>query len=105
MGFFFRRSGRKSTMPEGLDRLDGKLITYAVRREPEGEVVIGKDGRICAATQRLELRFSDNTVPFACPVDSVQFGELMSKNGVLITGDDEVTGKRVSVVAYYKYYR
>lgn len=102
MGWFSRK---KNAVPEGLNRLDGKLITYAVRREPDGEVVIGKDGRICAATEMLELRFSDSSVPFACPVSTMQFGELMSRNGVLITGDDQITGRRVSVVAYYKYYR
>ena len=58
-----------------------------------------------AATELLELRFVDGTVPFVCPVETIQCGELMSRNGVLITGDDQVTGKRVSVVAYYKYYR
>ena len=103
MNWFFRK--KKEAPPEGLERLDGKLITYAVRREPDGEVVIGKDGRICAATEIVELRFSDGSVPFACPVSTMQFGELMSHNGVLITGDDTVTGNRVSVVAYYKYYR
>lgn len=102
MGWPFHK---KPTIPEGLERLDGKLITYAVRRDPDGEIVIGKDGRICAATERLELRFSDGSVPFACPAITAQCGELMSRNGVLITGDDEVTGKRISVVAYYKYYR
>ena len=85
--------------------IDGKLITYAVRRDPNGEVVIGKDGRICAATDTLELRFPDGSIPFACPVSTVEFGELMSHNGVIITGDDTVTNSRVSVVAYYKYYR
>ena len=102
MGWLFRK---KAAVPKGLDQLDGKLITYAVRREPEGEIVIGKDGRICAATEQLELRFSDGSVPFACAASTLQWGELMSRNGVLITGDDTVTGHRVSVVAYYKYYR
>lgn len=102
MGLFSRK---KNIPPAGLDRLDGKLITYAVRRDSDGEIVIGKDGRICAATERLELRFSDGSVPFACPIATMQFGELMSHNGVIITGNDETTGNRVSVVAYYKYYR
>ena len=88
-----------------MSHVDGKHISYAVRRDPEGEVVIGKDGHIMAATELLELRFVDGTVPFVCPVETIQCGELMSRNGVLITGDDQVTGKRVSVVAYYKYYR
>ncbi len=102
MRWFFRK---RSAVPDGLERLDGKLISYAVRRDPEGEVVIGKDGRICAATEKLELRFLNGTVPFACPISTMQFGDLMSHNGVIITGDDEVTGTRISVVAYYKYYR
>ena len=102
MGLFTRK---KKQSPIGLDRIDGKMISYAVRRDPDGEVVIGKDGRICAATEQLELRFTDGSVPFCCAASSVEFGTLMSNNGVLITGDDTVTGRRVTVVAYYKYYR
>lgn len=103
MGWFTRRERDKR--PAGLDKLDGKLVAYAVRREPNGEVVIGKNGRICAATEILELRFDDGSVPFACPVETLEFGELLSKNGVLLTGDDTVTGRRLTAVAYYSYYR
>ena len=102
MGLFSRK---KKTTPQGLDRIDGKIISYAVRRDPEGETVIGKDGRICAATDQVELRFSDGSIPFCCPAETMEFGTLMSNNGVLITGNDAVTGRRVSVVAYYKYHR
>ncbi|MBQ9964981.1 MAG: hypothetical protein IJP14_07680 [Clostridia bacterium] len=103
MAWLFGR--KKDKIPPASSKLDGKLITYAVRREATGELVIGKDGRICAATEQLELRFSDGSVPFACPISTMEYGELMSHNGVLITGDDTVTGNRVTVVAYYKYYR
>lgn len=102
MGWLF---GKKKSTPPDCEKFDGKLITYAVRRDPEGEIVIGKDGRICSATDLVELRFSDGSVPFACPAETAQFGELMSNNGVIITGDDQITGTRVSVVAYYRYYR
>ena len=104
MGLFKRRE-REPKRPAGLDKLDGRLVSYAVRREPTGEVVIGKNGRICAATDQLELRFQDGNVPFSCPVSTLEFGELLSKNGVLLTGDDTVTGRRVTAVAYYLYYR
>lgn len=103
MGLFRRRP--RDGRPAGLDKLDGHLVAYAVRREPTGEVVIGKNGRICAATEVLELRFEDGSVPFACPVDTLEFGELLSKNGVLLTGDDTVSGKRCTTVAYYSYHR
>ncbi len=103
MGWFLRRENNKR--PSALDKLDGKLVAYAVRREPTGEVVIGKKGRICAITEQVELRFEDGSVPFACPADTVECGELLSKNGVLLTGDDLVTGKRTTVVAYYSYHR
>ncbi len=99
------RKQAKDKQPTAAAALDGRLITYAVRREETGEIVIGKDGRICAATEELELRFSNGSIPFACPLSTMEYGELMSHNGVLITGDDAVTGKRVTVVAYYKYYR
>ena len=103
MAFWNRRN--QTRRPAGLDRLDGKQIAYAVRREPTGERVIGKSGRLCAATETLELRFDDGSIPFSCPVDTLEHGELLSRNGVLLTGDDTVTGQRVTVVAYYLYYR
>lgn len=103
MGLFRRRP--RDGRPAILDKLDGHLVAYAVRREPTGEVVIGKNGRICAATDVLELRFEDGSVPFACPVATLECGELLSKNGVLLTGDDSVTGKRCTAVAYYSYHR
>ena len=65
----------------------------------------GLRGQLYAATEVLELRFNDGSVPFACPVETLEFGELLSKNGVLLTGDDTVTGRRLTAVAYYSYYR
>lgn len=103
MGLFRRRE--REHLPVGLQKLDGKLVAYAVRRETSGEVVIGKRGRICAATAQVELRFEDGSVPFSCPAATLEWGELLSKNGVLLTGDDSVTGRRVTAVAYYSYYR
>lgn len=101
MAWLFKRREQ----PSPFAALDGKLITYAVRRETNSEVVIGKDGRICVDSEQLELRFQNGTVPFSCPLSSLEYGDLMSRNGVLITGEDTVTGKRATVVAYYKYYR
>ena len=101
MAWLFKRREQ----PSPFVALDGKLITYAVRREANGEVVIGKNGRICVDNEQLELRFQNGTVPFACPLSTMEYGDLMSKNGVLITGEDTVTQNRVTVVAYYKYYR
>ena len=101
MAWFFKRREQ----PSPFAALDGKLITYAVRREANGEIVIGKDGLICVDYERLELRFQNGTVPFECPLSSLEYGDLMSRNGVMITGDDTVTEKRCTVVAYYKYYR
>ncbi len=96
---------KRREQPPPFTALDGKLITYAVRREPTGEIVIGKDGRICVDEQNLELRFQNGSIPFSCAVCSVEYGDLMSRNGVLITGNDTVTGKKTTVAAYYKYYR
>lgn len=102
---WFSRGEKKNKRPAGLDRIDGKLVAYAVRRGSTGETVIGKNGRICAATDTVELRFENGSVPFSCPAETLEFGELLSKNGVLLTGDDTVTGRRLTVVAYYSYYR
>ena len=52
-------------------------------------------------------RFFDlcNECGIQCDTALAKCGELMSLEGVVVTGPNQVTGRTESVVAYYKYYR
>lgn len=104
----FSSKGRaeKKAQQELLARVDGKLIKYATRRDPEtgGEIVLGKEGRICVGKTELTL-MCDGKEVFRCALDGVRLGELMSRDGVTIEGIDTASGLTHKAVAYYQYYR
>lgn len=104
---------RKPTAKTGgddlLKKLDGKELTYVTLRAADEsgtvvEHVIGKQGRLNVADGVFHI-VCDGSPVFSCPVDTAEYGELMSLAGVIITGDDRKTGERRTVVAYYQYYR
>ena len=61
------------------------------------ETVLGKEGRINTLHDRIVISCSGTAL--------AKCGELMSLEGVVVTGPNQVTGRTESVVAYYKYYR
>lgn len=94
-----------------IARLDGKSVKYVTRRAPDengspAETVIGKQGRINTRNGRIVI-VCDGTEVFRCMAESAQCGELMSLNGVVISGRDEAdpAAQETTVVAYYLYYR
>ncbi len=106
MGWFRRGSKKSDSMAdETLRRLDGKLLKYAARRELDEngspvEVILGKDGRLMVLEDRV-IVMAGGKEAFSAPLASVKSGELMSLDGVVISGDDEVTGTHATVVGFY----
>ena len=60
--------------------------------------------RINTLHDRIVMSCSGTEV-FRCDTALAKCGELMSLEGVVVTGPNQVTGRTESVVAYYKYYR
>lgn len=112
----FRREQRflffsKKKKPPSADRkfilgLDGKHLKYIGERDPDqgGERVIGKEGAINIVGDEVVVRSSEKQL-FRCGISDVVAGELMSRDGVVFSGEDLLTGTHRSVIAYYKYYR
>lgn len=83
---------------------DSKLLKYVTERFPEGDKVVAKDAYICVSRGYLFVN-SETASIFKCPDCDVNCGELMSHDGVILTGFDEILGKERSIICYFKYYR
>ena len=106
MGWFRRGAKKSDSMAdEALRRLDGRLLNYAVRRETDEngspiEVVLGKDGRLMVLEDRV-IVMAGGKEAFSAPLETVKSGELMSLDGVVVSGRDDVTGTYATVVGFY----
>ena len=86
-------------------KLNGKHIRYVTERQNNEDIVIGHDGCIAVRNNELIL-LSDGIVKFRVAVPDMRPSELMSLDGVILTGPDlENGGVERTVIAYYKYYR
>lgn len=91
---------------ELINKLNGCIVKYVTRREPDRseESIIGKSGRIVLQDGNIII-VCDGAEVFKCRADDAECAELLSLNGVTIRGIDMITGKRLMITAYYKYYR
>lgn len=90
---------------EMAERICGKRIRYVTERRNNVDEVIGREGSMSLRDDEL-IVFSSSNVVFRCPVDDMIASELLSKDGVVLTGPDtEHGGVERTVIAYYVYYR
>ena len=89
---------------EAAARFDSKILKYVTERLETGDVVLCKDAYICVKAGWVYVNSETDSI-FKCADDQVQSGELMSHDGVIFTGYDEIQGKERSIVCYFKYYR
>ena len=109
MGLF----GKKKTDPNSKKfrwemalSVEGQHIKYVTEKK-DGEVdeVIGRNGGLNIRGDEF-IVYASAKVLFRCKIDDLQIWELLSKDGVVITGPDIENGGKVrTVVAYYVYYR
>lgn len=87
------------------NRVAGKHIKYVTERIGDQDIVVGKEGSLCIKGEDF-LVYASMDVLFRCPIQQLQISELMSLDGVILTGPDlEHEGRERSVIAYYLYYR
>ena len=104
---FFRKKDPMAKKPADKAKyLNGKKLKYVTRRGPDGvesvicrdSVILYRDGCICI--------YDGPDAVFRCEAQTMDAGELMSLEGVVITAPDLTRGgESVTVVAYYKYWR
>ncbi|MBQ7353927.1 MAG: hypothetical protein IJW62_00240 [Clostridia bacterium] len=106
---FFRKKKNKEDSPafrrQMAEKIAGKHIKYVTERINNEDIVIGRQGSLCLRNGEM-IVFASADILFRTPVDSLTASELMSLDGVILTGPDlEHGGEIRTVIAYYLYYR
>ena len=111
MFHWFRRKEQEpvDTVTEEQARFDGKLLSYVTKRVQDAdgstsEIVVGKDGRLCAVNSTISIICNEKQV-FCAPAESTTCGELMSRNGVIVSGVNDLSGEFETLIAHFVYYR
>ena len=83
----------------------GKHIRYVSEKQNDVDVIIGREGGFNIREGDL-LVYASSKVVFRAEIDELQIWELLSRDGVVLTGRDiEHGGIERTVIAYYVYYR
>lgn len=86
-------------------KIHNRSIKYCSERLDDTDVVVGKAGLVTVRDGEL-LVFSSMQLIFRGKVDETSMSELMSLEGVIISGPDyEHGGAERTIIAYYTYYR
>ena len=100
----FKKKDKYALSRKQLERFNGKNIQYAVERVDGIEQNLGKSGGIIILDDVIVVMCEAHEV-FRCRIKGATVAELMSGNGVEISGIDDNTGEKRYVVAHYSYYR
>ena len=110
MGLFKRLTKSKNPDSKKFRRemalsVDGRHIRYVTEKRDNVDEVIGREGHLNIKDDELLVYASADTI-FRAKIDELQIWELLSKDGVVLTGADlEHGGVERTVIAYYVYYR
>lgn len=87
------------------EKVAGKHIKYVTERIDNNDNVIGREGSLCLRDDEL-IVFASSDILFRAKVVDLRISELMSLDGVILSGPDiEHGGAERTVIAYYLYYR
>jgi len=86
-------------------KIDRKQLKYVSERIGDEEIVIGHKGYIVCVEDELSISAENGTI-FRAKIDTLKMNELLSLEGIILTGNDlSQEGKERCVIAYYTYYR
>lgn len=90
---------------EMAEMISKKLIRYVTERRDDVEEVIGKSGAFSIRNGEF-IVFASSKVVFRTPAEDMQAWELLSGDGVVLTGIDlEHGGLERTITVHYVYYR
>lgn len=108
MGLFKRRSKNpdsKKFRREMAYAVCGQHIKYVTEKKDGVDEVIGRNGGLNIRNDEF-IVYASQDVLFRCRVDDLKIWELLSRDGVVLTGPDlEHGGVERTVIAFYVYYR
>ena len=100
-----KNENSRSFRRDMANRLNGRGLKYVTERKDGEDYVIGKEGSLVRKGDELIVLSSEGVV-FRSKIDSLQMNELLSLEGIILTGEDlDHDGTNRCVVAYYTYYR
>ena len=83
----------------------GQHIKYVTEKRDGIEEVIGRNGGLNIRNDEF-IVYASSKVVFRCKIDDLKIWELLSKDGVVLTGPDlESGGLERTVIAFYVYHR
>ena len=83
----------------------GQHIKYVTEKRNGVDEVIGRSGGLNIRDDEF-IVYASADVIFRCKLDDVKLWELLSKDGVVITGPDmENGGQERTIIAFYVYHR
>ncbi len=101
--FGFKKKKNKDSMPlEMIWGLNYKPIQYASMRDPDTykEIRLGQEGALNILGDEMHIVCGGESV-FACQLDELSAGELMSHDGIVLKGFDRISGEQRTVTAFY----
>ncbi len=110
-GWFFRYIKSKNTNSmrykrELADKICGHGMKYVTEAKGEqGDVVIGRDCTCRCDGTSFSVTDGNGALIYKAPMATIKLFELMSLDGAVINGDDEITGGQREITAHYSYYR
>ena len=110
MGLFKRLTKSKNPDSKKFKRemayaVCGQHIKYVTEKKNDVDEVIGRNGGLNIRNDEF-IVYASAKVLFRCRIDELQIWELLSRDGVVLTGPDlENGGAERTVIAYYVYYR
>ncbi|MCI8332496.1 MAG: hypothetical protein HFE78_06695 [Clostridiales bacterium] len=101
-----KKEDSPSYRKEKAESLSGRAIKYVTERSKDGstDTIIGKAGSLSVRDGELIVLASQQIV-FRCKTENLTASDLMSLEGVVLEGYDEVQGQVRKIIAYYTYYR
>ena len=83
----------------------GQHIKYVTEKRNGVDEVIGRNGGLNIREDEF-IVYASADVIFRCKLDDIKLWELLSKDGVVITGPDmESGGQERTIIAFYVYHR
>ena len=110
MGLFKRLTKSKNPDSKKFRRemayaVCGQHIKYVTEKKNGVDEVIGRNGGLNIRNDEF-IVYASQDVLFRCRVDDLKIWELLSRDGVVLTGPDlEHGGVERTVIAFYVYYR
>lgn len=87
------------------EQICGHHIKYVTERKDNVEEIIGREGGLNIRDDEF-IVFASQNIIFRTKIDDLRASELLSKDGVVISGPDlEHGGVERTIIVYYVYYR